>query len=549
MPDGENRKKGFPWLKLPKRQQKGEPTAAGTEQPKNRKWHLRDLIPSAQLFQRGIRRRWMVNSVGVVLSFVVLAIIAASVGLSNYYYSSMRTGMEARVREACDFFSSYASTEDEYMEMANYYITGFDDRDRLELQFIDTDEQRVILSSLSTYGLSAQGNAMTEDVTLAAETQEIGYWVGRDASTGERIMAVSAPIVNNGEVKGVMRLVTSLSVVDGQIIGIVLVVMLVGLLLVVMMYAVSIYFIKSIVDPIADITETANRIASGSYGVQIEKQNDDEIGDLSDAINDMSLKISQNEKMRSEFISSASHELRTPLTAINGWGETLLSGEITDQGEYQKGLGIIVSEGKRLAQMVEELLDFSRMEDGRFTLSMEPVDIKAEFEDAVFTYSQIFQKQGITLHHNDCEEEFDPIPGDPQRLRQVFCNLLDNAAKHGGSGGVIQTAIARLEDTVCISIRDYGPGIPEDELPFVKKKFYKGSSKARGNGIGLAVCDEIVTRHGGVLDISNAPGGGCLVRILLPLSAPSPGKSTATTGALPLEDIRAEMAQQQQQEP
>ncbi len=550
MPKGENGPKGVLWFRGAEKGKKEEPSAAGTEAPRSRRWRLHDLIPSARLFQRGIRRRWMVNSVGVVLSFVVLAIIAASVGLSNYYYSSMRTGMEARVKEACDFFSSYASTEDEYLEMANYYITGFDDRDRLELQFIDTDEQRVILSSLSTYGMSAQGSAMTEDVTQAVETQEIGYWVGRDARTGERIMAVSAPIVNNGEVKGVMRLVTSLSVVDGQIIGIVLVVMLVGLLLVVMMYAISIYFIKSIVDPIADITETANRIASGSYGVQIEKQNDDEIGDLTDAINDMSLRISQNEKMRSEFISSVSHELRTPLTAINGWGETLLSGEITDRREYEKGLGIIVSEGTRLSQMVEELLDFSRMEDGRFTLSMEPVDIKAEFEDAVFTYGQIFQKQGITLHHNDCEEEFDPISGDPQRLRQVFCNLLDNAAKHGGSGGVIQTAIARLEDTICISIRDYGQGIPEDELPFVKKKFYKGSSKARGNGIGLAVCDEIVTRHGGVLDISNAPGGGCLVRVLLPLSLPAPatGKPAGTTGALPLEEIRAEMAQQQQQE-
>ncbi|MCD8382539.1 MAG: sensor histidine kinase [Clostridiales bacterium] len=548
MPKEENKPKRFLWFGGTEGRKEEKSSAAGTEQPKSGKWRLRDLIPSARLFQKGIRRRWMVNSVGVVLSFVVLAVIAASVGLSNYYYSSMRTGMEARVKEACDFFSSYASTEDEYLEMANYYVTGFDDRDRLELQFIDIDEQKIILSSLSTYGLSTQGNAMTEDVTQAVETQEIGYWVGRDASTGERVMAVSAPIVNDGEVKGVMRLVTSLSVVDGQIISIVLVVMLVGMLLVIMMYAVSIYFIKSIVDPIADITETANRIASGSYGVQIEKQNDDEIGDLSDAINDMSLKISQNEKMRSEFISSVSHELRTPLTAINGWGETLLSGEITDQKEYRKGLGIIVSEGKRLTQMVEELLDFSRMEDGRFTLNMEPVDIKAEFEDAVFTYGQIFQKQGITLHHNDCEEEFDPIPGDPQRLRQVFCNLLDNAAKHGGSGGVIQTAIARLEDTICISIRDYGPGIPEEELPFVKKKFYKGSSKARGNGIGLAVCDEIVTRHGGVLDISNAPGGGCLARIILPLSAPSPGKSAGTTGALPLEEIRAEMAQQQQQE-
>ncbi len=338
-----------------------------------------------------------------------------------------------------------------------------------------------------------------------------------------------------------MRLVTSLSAVDRQIIYIVCLLLLVGLVIVFIVYGISIYFIKSIVDPMAGITEAARRIADGSYGIQLEKQYDDEIGELTDAINHMSRKISQNERMKSEFISSVSHELRTPLTAINGWGETLLSGELTDPEDHRKGLSIIVSEGKRLAQMVEELLEFSRIEDGRFTLNLEPIDIKAEFEDAVYTYSQFFHKQGIQLHHQDCDEEFDLIPGDPQRLRQVFCNLLDNAAKHGGSGECIRTAIARLQDMVCITIRDYGPGIPEEELPFVKKKFYKGSSKARGNGIGLAVCDEIVTRHGGRLDISNSPGGGCLVPIILPLAGKAQEKETTGTGALPLQEIRAEM--------
>ncbi len=506
--------------------------------------NLTELLRPANPFQKGIRRRWMVNSVGVILSIVIVVVIISAMALSSYYYNSMRLGMEAKVNAASEFFSSYASNEKEYLDMANYYVNEFDERDRLELQFIDIRKQRVVLSSLSTYGLNNMSRAMTPDVTYAMDNQTTGHWAGRDESTGERIMAVASPIINRGEVKGVMRLVTSLSVVDRQIIYVVCLIMLGGMLLVVLMYAVSIYFIKSIVDPMAGITETAKRIAGGSYGIQIEKRYDDEIGQLTDAINDMSLKISQNEKMKSEFISSVSHELRTPLTAINGWGETLLSGEITDPQDVQKGLGIIVSEGKRLAQMVEELLEFSRIEDGRFTLNMETIDIKAEFEDAVFTYSQIFPKQGITLHHNECEEEFDPIPGDPQRLRQVFCNLLDNAAKHGGSGGVIQTAIARLEDTICITIRDYGPGIPEEELPFVKRKFYKGSSKARGNGIGLAVCDEIITRHGGQLDIANAPGGGCLVRIILPLTAPSPQKPAASTGTLPLEDIRAALAKQ-----
>ena len=250
----------------------------------------------------------------------------------------------------------------------------------------------------------------------------------------------------------------------------------------------------------------------------MEKKYDDEVGDLTDAINDMSLKIDQSEKMKSEFISSVSHELRTPLTAINGWAETIMNGEVRDAADVKKGMGIIVSEARRLTNMVEELLEFSRIEDGRFTLSVEPMDIKAELEDAVYTYTEFFRREGITLTHTDCEEEFPPIPGDPERMRQVFCNLLDNAAKHGGSGKRIDTAIRGEEDAVVITIRDYGPGIPEDELPHVKYKFYKGSSKARGSGIGLAVCEEIITRHNGRLDIGNAEGGGCIVTIRLPMN-------------------------------
>ena len=237
----------------------------------------------------------------------------------------------------------------------------------------------------------------------------------------------------------------------------------------------------------------------------------------------MSAQIDQAEKLKSEFISSVSHELRTPLTAINGWAETIQRGEVRDAEDVRKGMGIIVSEAKRLTNMVEELLEFSRIEDGRFTLSVEPVDLKAEFEDAVYTYREFFRKDGIELTYEDDEEEFPPVDADPERLRQVFCNLMDNAAKHGGSGGRIDCAIRREEEWALITIRDYGPGVPVDELPHLKTKFYKDSSKARGSGIGLAVCDEIVGRHGGELTIGNAEGGGCLVTIRLPVGMPVAG--------------------------
>ena len=409
----------------------------------------------------------------------------------------------------------YYRTEAEYYDNARAVVAGEPNSDKLEVEYLDADGQIRFSSS----DLTAFRSPGTPDIAEAISMKRTKVWIGADPSTGEHIMAASSPLMIDGEVVGVMRYVTSLNKVDKQIIIIVAIALGIGLGILGMVYFSNLYFIRSIVDPVAGITETAKRIAAGSYGVQIEKRYDDEIGALTDTINDMSLKINQSEKMKNEFISSVSHELRTPLTAINGWAETIMNGEVRDAGDVKKGMGIIVSEARRLTNMVEELLEFSRIQDGRFTLSVEPMDIKAELEDAVYTYREFFRREGIELNHFDCDEEFPPIAGDPERLRQVFCNLLDNAAKHGGSGKRIDTAIARDEDQVVITIRDYGPGIPAEELPHVKYKFYKGSSKARGSGIGLAVCDEIITRHEGTLDIDNAEGGGCIVTIHLPIRA------------------------------
>lgn len=462
----------------------------------------------------GIRKRWMVNSISVVLFIVLLAVAAFSAAMGSYYYSTLSESLKQKAENAISSFDYYR-TEAEYYDNARAVVAGEPNSDKLEVEYLDADGQIRFSSS----DLTAFRSPGTPDIAEAISMKRTKVWIGADPSTGEHIMAASSPLMIDGEVVGVMRYVTSLNKVDKQIIIIVAIALGIGLGILGMVYFSNLYFIRSIVDPVAGITETAKRIAAGSYGVQIEKRYDDEIGALTDTINDMSLKINQSEKMKNEFISSVSHELRTPLTAINGWAETIMNGEVRDAGDVKKGMGIIVSEARRLTNMVEELLEFSRIQDGRFTLSVEPMDIKAELEDSVYTYREFFRREGIELNHFDCDEEFPPIAGDPERLRQVFCNLLDNAAKHGGSGKRIDTAIARDEDQVVITIRDYGPGIPAEELPHVKYKFYKGSSKARGSGIGLAVCDEIITRHEGTLDIDNAEGGGCIVTIHLPIRA------------------------------
>ena len=331
-------------------------------------------------------------------------------------------------------------------------------------------------------------------------------------------MAVSSPMVyGNGEVIGVLRYVTSTKLVDRQIVmvGMFSFAVLMAVLAVVIIS--SNYFIRTVMTPVAEITEKAKRISGGSYGIQIKTHYSDEIGELAETINEMSSKISQNEKMQAEFISQLSHELRTPLTVINGWSETLLADETMD-ADTRQGMKIISREAKRLTEMVVELLDFTRMQDGRMTLNVEMTDLRSEFEDTVYMYSSRLAQDGMVLEYIDSDQDIPEIPCDAQRLRQVFLNILDNASKHGGSGKRIEASMDYRNDHVIVSIRDFGPGIPEDEIPLVKKKFYKGSSSVRGTGIGLAVCDEIVQLHGGDLILENAPGGGTLVSVKLPVT-------------------------------
>ena len=460
---------------------------------------------------RGIRRRWLINSVGVVLLVLALALGTFSTAMWSYYYSSTMNDLKRRAADDAGGFASF--TRSQYWTNAQNAVQKFEDKTKLELQFLD-DTGAVQYSSND---LAAGTTPGTQDIQSALNYQEAVAWKGTDPHTGERVVAASAPIVYHGQTVAVVRYVTSLVAIDWQFFLAMGLACLLGAAILALVYFSNLYFVRSIVEPLASITETARLIADGSYGVQIEKKFDDEVGELTDTINDMSLKIKQSEKTQSEFISSVSHELRTPLTAITGWAETIQGGELKDPQDVRKGMDIIVSEARRLTNMVEELLEFSRIEDGRFTLSVEPLDLKAELEDAVYTYREFFRREGIELTYQDCPEEMLPISGDPERLRQVFCNLLDNAAKHGGSGKRIDVSVAREGEEAVIRIRDYGPGIPEEELPHVKYKFYKGSSKARGSGIGLAVCEEIVTRHEGRLDIGNAQGGGCLVTIVLPI--------------------------------
>lgn len=236
----------------------------------------------------------------------------------------------------------------------------------------------------------------------------------------------------------------------------------------------------------------------------------------------MANELSTAEAMKNEFISSVSHELRTPLTAIKGWAETISTDN--DAETTKKGIHVIISETERLSQMVEELLDFSRIQNGKFTLQMSKIDILAELEDAILIYTEKAKHDNTSIIYNS-PEMLPFIFGDKNRLRQVFINVIDNAIKYSDlpdhQSVVRINASCKDDKHIIISVEDNGCGISATDLPKIKTKFYKANHTKRGSGIGLAVANEIITMHDGRIDIESEENVGTTVHIILPVSKSS----------------------------
>ena len=176
-----------------------------------------------------------------------------------------------------------------------------------------------------------------------------------------------------------------------------------------------------------------------------------------------------------------------------------------------------IKESDRLSGMVEELLDFSRLQSGRLKLSLTKIDLVAELSDAVLMFTERARQEGIALNYDEPMDIL-PIMGDSNRLRQVFVNILDNALKYSDAGDSVTVTVQHSENNAIIQIRDTGIGIASEDLPKVKTRFYKANATRRGSGIGLAVADEIVSMHGGNLSLDSQEGEGTTVTISLPLA-------------------------------
>ena len=463
-----------------------------------------------------ITKRWMVNNFGVILVILVALEVGFSFGIKAFYYNSVESVVLTQVNVVASQLAAYAEDSSaNYSEQVRGLVEGFQARDRMELMAVGLDKKVSFTSS----GFEPGGDLSMPDFDMALlSTDGIGKFVG--TIDGEKIMAITkiSPSVGDQQLAA-MRFAVSLELVDRQIILFILVITLVCIAIIFFVIFSGSYFIGSIVNPVGEVSVTARKIAHGDFNARLTKKNDDEIGELCDTINYMAEELSANDRMKNDFISSVSHELRTPLTAIKGWAETLadMGGEV-DPEMLAKGMRVITSETERLAGMVEELLDFSRIQSGRMKLVKDRMDVIAELSEAVLMFEERARHEGKRLIYNE-PDQFASFMGDRNRLRQVFVNIIDNALKYSDRGDTVTVRASVSESQVDISVADTGIGIREEDLPKIKEKFFKANSTRRGSGIGLAVADEIVSLHGGTLDITSKENVGTRVTIHLPLGS------------------------------
>ena len=456
-----------------------------------------------------ITRRWILNNLGIIALVLLVLEFAFLYAIQSYYYGSAKQYLNTKLSSVNGVLSRYAQDADmNFSSEMRSTIENFSDKEKMELMAINSNGRVVLTSS----GFTPEDGTSMPDYEAAMEEDEgEGYWLGKYGN--ETVMAVTMDISDISTEYNAIRVVASIDQIQDALNGYMIAVSAICIGILLLLSVTGVYFVRSIVRPIKQINVTTQKFAEGDFSVRISSDNNDEIGELCASINQMADGLSNTENLKNEFMSSISHELRTPLTAIKGWAETMSLG--ADAETVQKGVRVIVNETERLSEMVEELLDFSRMESGKFSLQCADMDVLAELGDAVLVYTEKAKRENIHIIYQ--ETEMLPfVYGDKNRIRQVFINVIDNAIKYSNRGGTITVSAEAVGDMIQVMVTDNGVGISKADLPHVKTKFYKANHTRRGSGIGLAVADEIITMHGGQLDITSDLNVGTAVKITLP---------------------------------
>ncbi|MBT2291095.1 HAMP domain-containing histidine kinase [Paenibacillus albidus] len=470
--------------------------------------------------KKGIKVR-LVSYITIVLLLIVLLLEGIFIfGIHSYYLGTAMDTLTSRASTSATFFNKYLEGYS-INERARYILENLSREESSKVEVLDPSGAVII----NSFGFASREVIETPDV-VSAQDNHIGTFRSITPVQGERILAVSVPLREYDTTIGILRFSVSAEPLYEVILKIAINAAWVGLGVIAFGFVLSLLIAKRIVGPIQQLTEIAKKMATGDFNVRAQKRYDDEIGTLAVTLNYMSEELGKSEKMKYDFISSVTHELRTPLTSIKGWGETLLVGDLSDKEETLQGLEVMTGETDRLIGLVEDLLDFSKIQAGEMQLEPLIYDLRRLLQDLHLQFRYRGQTKQIHLYAEIPEQPLS-VYGDFNRLKQVFVNLLDNAFKFTPVQGFVRITASLNGGQVAVTVADNGEGIQPEDLAKLGTKFYKGKSRQSGSGLGLAICKEIIELHGGRLSIRSEPMKGTVVTVELPLhQGPQPDSSS-----------------------
>lgn len=463
------------------------------------------------MMNSSIKKRLVGNFMLVIIITVLILEFFLFNAVRQYYYTSVEEILSNQITFSSDFFSRYFPSnkiEDLIIDETGMFSRQTD----AQVQILDL-EGRVLLDSIGAEHSTDIIN--TSDVLKAIEGDK-GTWIGDVEYDTSSVIAISHPLTVDGETIGILRYISSLMETNIIIRDIYKLLLIIGAMVIVISGIVSLFLANTIIRPLSEVTTIAEKMADGQLKIRSKKRFNDEIGKLSDTLNYMAEELIRKEQLKNDFISSVSHELRTPLTSIKGWAITLKSDESNDKRLLDDGLNIIEKESDRLSNMVDELLDFSKLASGRITVEKEEVNIVDAIEQIGKQFKPRANDKNIKFNIT-YQSDLPKIVADKNRMKQVLLNLLDNAFKYTPEDGEVTLLVSENNNNIIIKIEDNGSGIPEKDLPYITEKFYKGKNSKSSSGLGLSICNEIIKLHDGIMEIKSELNEGTMVIVSLPI--------------------------------
>src|SRR2546428_223219 len=272
--------------------------------------------------------------------------------------------------------------------------------------------------------------------------------------------------------------------------------------------------------PLRVLASGARRFAKGEYETRVPLSGPNEVAELGTAFNEMAGEIQRARGSERAFLADISHELRTPLTSIQGFAQAIVEGEARGDAVTRAG-EVIHREARRLVRMVEGLLQVAKLEAGAQAMAQEDVSPARLLSSAVAALDVQARDAGVRFDVADADA-LPSVRGDPDKLAQLFLNLLDNAVKHSPRGATVRVRGERDDGTIILRVRDAGSGLPEGAQVRLFQRFYRGENAVRnGAGLGLAIAQAIAQAHGGAISAQNVADGGAEFAVRLPIGRSS----------------------------